>query len=468
MPLELNDIVRFLQNKKILIAGFGREGKSSFAFLKKHLRPNQIFIADRNPELPKELPESFPASNLYSGNDYLKSGGNFDLILKTPGIPMSEFAHIENSEIISSQTELFLKFFRSRVIGITGTKGKSTTSSLIHHILKTNGIDSILAGNIGAPIFDYLDTHNGTYVLELSSHQLQNCRYSPHISVLLNIFPEHLDHYKSFEEYAEAKWQIALHQNAEDLLILPQSLYECASEKHSLKANIQGFDTQRLNQNEISGIGFGLDSIFYKSNSGENIIKCNCSRIKLRGIHNRLNMGAAFLATSACGLSNEQIMEAMYSFEPLPHRLEYVGRFKDIDFYNDSIATIPEACIAALSSVPECDSIILGGFNRGIDYESLIQFLISNNVSNLIFLGEVGQILKNILRKYNHHKKVFDAYNIKMAVEMAYKHTKKGHACLLSPAASSYDQFKNFEDRGDQFKAAVKFIGTLKNADIAD
>jgi UDP-N-acetylmuramoylalanine--D-glutamate ligase len=170
-------------------------------------------------------------------------------------------------------------------------------------------------------------------------------------------------------------------------------------------------------------------------------------------------MGAAFLATEVFGLHADEIIKAMYSFEPLPHRLEFLGQFKGIEFYNDSIATIPEACIAALESIPECDSLILGGFNRGIAYEELVQYLISSNVSNLILMGEVGQILKNTLRKYNHHKKVFDAYNIQEAVEMAYKHTKEGKACLLSPAASSYDQFKNFEDRGEQYKAAVRDLG---------
>ena len=459
MPLELNDIVRFLQNKKILIAGFGREGKSSYAFLKKHLPERQIFIADRNAKVFEELPQYFPISNLFHGDEYLKEASQFDLILKTPGIPMSAFSHVNNNDIISSQTELFLKFFRSRVIGITGTKGKSTTSSLIHHILKENNQDSILAGNIGSPIFDYLDTHKGTYIVELSSHQLQNCHYSPHISVLLNIFPEHLDHYKSYEAYAEAKWQIALHQDEDDKLILPNELYQCSSEKMKLKANIQVFDTERLKLDGIDSLAFGENSIFYRDSMGENIIRCNCSKFKLRGKHNRLNMGAAYLSAACFGLSDDEIMGAMYSFEALPHRLEFVGTYKEIDFYNDSIATIPEASIAALESIPESDTIILGGYNRGIRYESLIQYLISSNVNNLIMLGEVGQILKNELRKYNHRMKVYDAYNIGMAVEMAYKHTRKGKACLLSPAASSYDQFKNFEDRGDQFKVAVRTVG---------
>lgn len=461
MPLELNDFIRYLQNKKILIAGFGREGQSSFKFLQNHIKNDQIFLADKSTEAIKEIPDNFPKRNLFHGSKYLEKANEFDLILKTPGIPMSEFTvYLKDDDKITSQTELFLQFFRSRVIGITGTKGKSTTSSLIHHILKETGNNSILAGNIGSPIFDYLDKHNGIFVLELSSHQLEHCRFSPHISVLLNIFPEHLDHYKSFEDYAEAKWQIALHQNNDDILILPNELYQCATAKKDLKAKVQVFDTQRLELNRISSIGFDENSVFYRDDNGESIIRSNDKKIQLRGKHNRLNMGAAFLAAKVYGLNDNEIMKAIYSFEPLPHRLEFLGLFKGIAFYNDSIATIPEACIAALNSVPECDSLILGGFNRGIAYEELVQYLISSNVNNLILLGEVGQILKNTLRKYNHHKKVFDAYNIQEAVEIAYKHTKEGKACLLSPAASSYDQFKNFEDRGNQYKTAVQDLGT--------
>lgn len=460
MPLELNDFLRYLQNKKILIAGFGREGQSSFKYLHKHLKNEQIFLADKSTEPFKGIPDNFPKNNLFHGPEYLEKADEFDLILKTPGIPMTEFtAYMKDDDKITSQTELFLQFFRSRVIGITGTKGKSTTSSLIHHILKETGNNSILAGNIGSPIFNYLDKHNGIFVLELSSHQLEHCRFSPHISVLLNIFPEHLDHYKSFEDYAEAKWQIALNQNEDDILILPNELYQCAAAKKDLKAKVHVFDTQRLKLDGINSIGIGENSVFYRADNGERIICSDYKKIQLRGKHNRLNMGAAFLAAEVYGLNDNEIMKAMYSFEPLPHRLEFLGQFKGIEFYNDSIATIPEACIAALESIPECDSLILGGLNRGIAYEELVQYLISSNVSNLILMGEVGQILKNTLRKYNHHKKVLDAYYIQEAVEMAYKHTKEGKACLLSPAASSYDQFKNFEDRGDQYKAAVRDLG---------
>lgn len=379
MPLELNNIIAFLQDKKILIAGFGKEGQSTCSFLLKHVNPENIYIADKSNKVYKNIPSKILPDSIFQGERYLDSANDFDLIIKSPGIPMYKFSDKLNKlKKISSQTELFLKFYKKRVIGITGTKGKSTSSSLIHHILDSYWNNSILAGNIGSPIFDYLDKdHDGYFILELSSHQLESCRYSPHISVLLNIFPEHLDHYKSFADYSQAKWQIAVNQNKDDYLIIPKELIkkETLLKKH--KGKILTFTANRpKNVQGNTSVGVDKDSLFVNVNNSEQNFSLKKDKISLKGFHNRLNIAAAFLTSYIAGIPEHSIIQSILSFNPLPHRLEYLGEYKNISFYNDSIATIPEATIAALDAIPETDSIILGGFNRGISYDKLIKYII--------------------------------------------------------------------------------------------
>ena len=458
MHLELNKIIAFLQNKKILIAGFGKEGQSTYSFLLKHVNPKNIFIADKKKNVFENISNNILADSIFQGETYLNSANDFDLIIKSPGIPMFSFSDkLINYEKITSQTELFLKFFKKRVIGITGTKGKSTSSSLIHHILNSYWNNSILAGNIGSPIFDYLEkNHDGYFILELSSHQLENCRYSPHIAVLLNIFPEHLDHYKSFADNSHAKWQIALNQEQGDFLIIPEDYLET---EHTLLEKYRGelitFSREKPRTEGNISVGINEDTLFFKDKSTEQVFHLNKDKISLKGSHNRLNIAAAFLASYKAGVPENKIIQSLLSFKPLPHRLEFLGEYKSISFYNDSIATIPEATIAALEAIPETDSIILGGFNRGITYDKLIKYIISSNISNLILMGEVGQLIKKAINKQVHNKRILDASDITEAVIYAYKYTKSGQVCLLSPAASSYDQFKNFEDKGDKYKAAI-------------
>lgn len=456
MYSELEQLISYLRNKKILIAGFGREGQSSLRFLQKYVPEATIAIADFN-----VLADDYPGVEIRCGKQYLDFDNSFDLMLRSPGISLMNIpSQWGDSGKMSSQTDLLLQFFSSQVLGITGTKGKSTTTSLIYHILKQCGVDAILAGNMGLPFFDQLAaTENKKIVAELSSHQLETVRYSPSIAVLLNIFPEHLDHYVSFDEYAAAKWNIARFQQSTDVFLMSSELFNVEDDYF-----LNDFVGQKL----LFGCNDDYDKSFsvlkedkwllnYQQIGSEFAYEKN--KIALRGIHNRSNIAAALGAAVAAGVSPNDALEAVYSFESLPHRLEWVGKINDIGFVNDSISTIPQSTIAALEAFPESDTIILGGFDRGIDYSVLVNYMASHRVSNVILMGPVGIKLGELLESRMLADSFFYAPNMQKAIEFAIRRTPKGKICLLSPAASSYDQYLNFEHRGDDFRNWVHELG---------
>jgi len=449
-----------LANRKLLILGFGREGQSTFHYIRKHFPGLPIGIADRNPELFKESPEHFKEPNLSInlGADYLESLSNYQLIIKSPGIALPEGMNINPGTILTSQTHLMLEAFHRQIIGITGTKGKSTTSSLIHHLLKTAGIPSILVGNIGLPPFDHLDqVHNDTrIVFEMSSHQLEDSILAPHISVLLNLYPEHLDRYPSLEAYYSAKMRILSGQLEEDIFIYNEDI-------PGISERISQLSTQRKYYSFSSGYqmqnGCYLsgDRIMLCMDGAENVFIEITDEFALKGNHNRMNMMAAILAARNAGVGDESIRQGLFTFQGLEHRLEYVGEFKGIHFYNDSIATIPEATIAAVRALPETDTLILGGYDRMLDYSALIDFVIQSHVRNFIFLGKAGlRIYDGFQAIGKMNKNLFMAGSMEEACELAFNQTAAGKICLLSPAAASYDSFKNFEERGRLFKKITR------------
>ena len=410
----ISDIRDFLNNKSILILGFGREGKSTHNFIKKYVNCKKLGIAD------KEEPEC--EEEKYFGENYLDSVRDYDIVIKSPGIP---FFSIPEGVKVTSQTELMLMANRKKIIGVTGTKGKSTTSTLIYCILKDAGKDVKLLGNIGIPLFESLEeiTDSTILVCEMSSHQLENVKYSPHIAVLLNIFEEHLDHYASYEDYQLAKVNIFRHQKEEDIVIY--------SNENELVCNY-------INKYAIGKkFSFPYD---YE-------IKSN-----LLGEHNKKNIMAARLVARVFGIEEEKIQESVKNFKGLPHRLEYVGEFNGIKYYNDSISTIPEATIEALKSLKDVDTVLIGGLDRGVHYEKLADFLKKSSVKNIILMYDTGVRIAKLLKRDG----VTYVENLEEAVELAKKVTAKGKICLLSPAAASYGFFKNFEERGEAFKSFIK------------
>jgi UDP-N-acetylmuramoylalanine--D-glutamate ligase len=376
----------------------------------------------------------------------------YDLVIKSPGIPGHKISKDIPSGKITSQTELFLKLFSAQTIGITGTKGKSTTSSLIFHILSTYFDDVVLVGNIGVPPFDLLDKINEKtkIVFEMSGHQLENISISPHYAVLLNIFQEHLDHFRNFVAYQNAKFNISCFQNKEDYLIYNGDCPFISSqiEKGVPSSNLLPFSMIQKIENGI--VGNEKDEIFLNQNQ----IFSLKDREQLPGKHNLMNIMAAILVCETIGVPIDLIQDAIKDFKGLPHRLEYMGEFKGVRFYNDSIATVPEAVMEAVKTLKGVDTLILGGKDRGIDYCSLVDFLLRGSVQNVIFIGEAGQrILKEIyLKDANPAMNCFPIQEFQEMEIIIGENTHPGKICLLSPAASSYDMFSSFEERGEAFK----------------
>lgn len=463
----LENIYDYLEDKEILILGFGREGQSTYKFIRKRFPDNLIGIADKN-ELDfakHNYLKSDNAVQFHCGNDYLNALQNYDIIIKSPGISLKGFDVDSIRNKLTSQSDLFLKYFNRNIIGITGTKGKSTTSSLIKHILDISNNNVRLIGNIGIPPFDVLEDINSsmTIIFELSSHQLEHVNHSPHISILLNIYEEHLDHYNSYADYQIAKANIFKFQKKEDVLIYNAdndltNYYVKALETKQVK---YPFSFARENIKEY-GTFIEEDFINYVQNTELNKIYNINTKRSLIGKHNLNNIMAAITACKILHIKDSDIVQGIGSFEPLPHRMEYVGKFDNIHFYNDSIATIPEATINAIESLKKVNTLIVGGFDRGINYKKLATYLVNSDIQNLIFLPATGNIIWQEMQEIKQgdmlSSQVHFVSELTEAVELAKRITAQESICLFSPAAASYGYFLNFEHRGNAFKELVKEV----------
>ena len=450
-------LANLFRDKKILILGFGREGQSTYKLIRGYFPELALTIADKRSDVQGLFPVKDRFLSFQLGEDYLKHLMGFGLIIKTPGISLRDMPDIALSGKITSQTDLFLRVYAPRVIGVTGTKGKSTTASLICHILQTAGQEVLLVGNIGLPPFDVAGTlgQSTKIVFELSSHQLEFISRAPHISILLNLFQEHLDHYTSLQAYHLAKWNIALFQEPGDYFIYNGENADILSLLHQQKPVSQLFPYSQ-NLAAAQGIFPEQGEIVLKmANVSAALFSCDIPRA-IPGDHNLMNAMAAAAACHLAGVSAQAIAAGISSFKGLPHRIEFVGIYDEVSYYNDSIATIPEAAIEAVRTLGIVDTLILGGFDRGIDYSVLVDYLVGSAVSNIIFIGEAGKRIHSALQQVNCSKKMFEVTDYEGVVKTARQYTAKGRICLLSPAAASYDMFRNFEERGDVFKELVK------------
>ncbi len=426
--MRTNLIFKRLRGKRILILGFGREGRSSLAFIRENLPDTVVGVADGNANVLAGLEESHDVKT-YSGRNYLDAVNDYDIVLKTPGISLKD-RDVDFSKI-TSQTDLFLEEFHDRVIGVTGTKGKSTTSSLIDHLLKESGRESFLVGNIGVPVFDVIEklTQNSMIVFELSAHQLQFIHRSPHVGILLNVFEEHLDHFGTLDAYKNAKLNIVRKMGEGDWAVTRNELSFDLADSSAHIIDYEYYD-------------FGVD----------------WENIPLKGEHNRLNVNAALCACYACGIPVDELIPHLYTFRPLEHRQELVGTFGGVTFYNDSISTIPQAAIAAVETIKNVKFLLLGGYDREIDYSPLVEYLMNNKVEHLLFTGNAGKRMMSMLENTGYQGDMTTFANLPEAFSIIRKKAKQGDVCLLSPAAASYDQYRNFEERGRIFKElAEKF-----------
>lgn len=424
-------IINFFKDKNIAILGFGREGKSTYNFIRKHLPDMPLTIIDKNAlELNDKL------VTIVTGENHLDNLDKYDIIMKTPGISFKDIDISSFKDKIYSELELLLMFNKENVIGITGTKGKSTTTSLIYNVLKEQVDDCLLAGNIGIPIFDLLDkiTPKTILVIEMSSHQLEFVKYSPHIGIILNLFEDHLDHAGSVEHYHACKLNMFKYQSVNDI-----GIYNADNE--TLKEKV-------LNSN-FKG------NLYPVSLNNKELYLDNGKR-KLLGNHNLENILIVMKLANILNLDLDKAKNTIDAFPGLEHRLEYVGTYNDIIYYNDAIATIPEATMFGLDALGRVNTLIFGGMDRGIDYQEFEKYLSSCQVENLICMPTTGFKIADNLIEQNVDKKIFKANTLEEAVDIAKKVTKKGMICLMSPAASSYEYFKNFEEKGNLYKELVR------------
>ena len=430
-----------LHGKKVCILGFGKEGKSAWTALQSHAPDCAVTIVDANPDLAP-----VPGATLKTGDGYLDGLDAFDVIIKSPGIaPNAQLAALGSR--ITTPTNIFfdeVSALGAIVVGITGSKGKSTTTSLINHLLARAKLPAILCGNIGVPALEVLPgvSTESILVMELSSYQLMDATQSPHIAVLTSFFPEHLDYHGSLEAYFDAKANIVKFQNANDLVFF----------------NAENSETLRM----------------AKMSKGEHIpfthdeCPLPLSETKLIGDHNKSNIAAAYKVARHLGVDHEMCLEGIRTFKPLPHRLQSLGLHHGIHWIDDAISTTPDSAIAALRALgADVATIILGGTDRGLTFESLAKELVQDSqVSTVILFPGTGpkirkEIEKELNKKIDRKIALVEADTMEKAVQAA----KDAHSnpnlhsnppiVLLSTASPSYNMFKNFEEKGEQFQRCI-------------
>lgn len=431
-------LVEYFNNKSVLILGFGKEGQSTYNFIRRFYPDKKLTIADK-----RELNIDDENVELITGEKYLDYLSNYDIVMQSPGISLRN-VEVNDSTEITGQMDLFLRFAECIKIGITGTKGKTTTTTLVYNIVKASDRKCALIGNIGVPVFESLDETDGLVaVIEMSCHQLEFAKKSPDIAIFTNIYPEHLDHYNGFKGYTDAKLNIVYNQNENNYFVYNSDQKELS--------DMIDFSEVRSSKIPVS---------YEESIKNEFLHKLTSLNDNLKGFHTHHDIFLAVNAARCLSIDDKAIEEGIRSFEPIAHRMEKVGTWKDITFYNDSIATIPYAVMCAINALEKVDTLIFGGLDRGIDYDSFISDLNNCKVNNLIGLPETGEKIINELNKINSEKNLIIVDTMDEAVECAYKCTKRGHICLFSPAASSYNRYRNFEEKGNHFKNLVNAFGT--------
>ena len=443
---------------KIALIGFGLEAKSAYDYFKNIDQNNTFEIYDENQKSKIELPDGVK----FFGDFHDFSKIQADLIVRTPAVNPSR---LPKNTKITSVTNLFFEKCPATIIGVTGSKGKGTVSSFIAEILRAAGLRAHLVGNIGLPALNELSKiqKDDAVIYELSSFQLWDTQKSPHISILNNIESDHLDVHNDFEDYISAKINIAKNQKKGDFFIFNQEneivSKKVESEKQSLKAELQPFPNFDLAHIEENQFFWGNESIF------------STNILKIPGVHNQKNACAAMIATfdflREKGFEIEEIFdfwrEGLSNFTGLPHRLKFVREVGGVKFYDDSIATTPGSAIAALNSFVQPKILILGGSDKGADLSELISKIpkmSENELRKVILMGAESSKLAEKLTRAGFERFINLGWETNMheVVKAAFKNAKNGDVVILSPAHASFDMFKSYADRGEQFIENVKLL----------
>lgn len=429
---------------KVAIAGYGLEGKVSYKYWRQ--LGNEVTIVDERTMSAHDLPYGAAA---ITGPGSFKALKDFDLVVRAPSIAADRLK--TNGKIWSATNEFFARC-HTPIVGVTGTKGKGTTSSMINAILEAAGKKTVLVGNIGQPALELLDEANtaDVVVFEMSSFQLWDIQKSPHVAVVLPIEPDHLDVHKNFKDYIEAKANIRRFQTDGDVCIYhPTNKFSAQIAAASRQGRAVRYAVADDGQVFVAAGNFQVD---------DHLI-CSTDNLQLPGTHNLDNACAAISAVRALGIGDQAVEQGLRQFEGLPHRLELVRNLDGVDYYNDSFSSAPGATIAAIKSFKRPEILILGGIDKGADFSDLADAIAAApQVKQVIIIGEIRHKLAGILKKH----KVLAAIDVSEAgtmpeiVHRAQAVATAGDVVILSPACASFDMFKNFYDRGDQFRAVVR------------
>ena len=478
--METGDLI----GKRIGILGFGIEGQAVASYLNAHgLGAYKIF--DRNAEI--QAPGEFAsvlgdAARFFGGPGYLEHVAECDVLFRSPGIRMDlpELrAAADGGTIVTSQVKFFMQNCRAQVIGVTGTKGKGTTSSLIHGMLQASGKRSNLAGNFGTgvlPLLDGLEPEDYV-VLELSSFQLQDLDRSPHVAVVLMVTSAHLDYHGTDEEYVSAKAGITKFQGGDDFAVVnvdfPSSakigalgrgqkryVQTVAADQVGTAGQLDVYQPEKFLKIKDGIFAEQLNGGIYRVEHGTAARIAGTSDFALRGFHNVQNIAAALSVSDILGLDSDKSLRTAKAFVGLRHRLELVGEVSGVRFYNDSIGTTPDSALAAVRAFDEPVVAIMGGHDNGNLYSEMAAKLIKQkNLKAVVLIGEVANKIGEELAAHGLSDTVSvfrGATTMGEAVDRAVSLSKKGDVIVLAPAAQSFGMFKNYQDRGDQFRAAVE------------
>ncbi len=450
------------KDKKIAVIGAGVEGVSSVKYLIK--KKADVTLFDEKSEDAFDANALNEAKNLpvelVFGGDYLSSFAKFDFVLRSPGvrpdIPVLVEARRKGS-VVTSQTKLFFDICPAPIIGVTGTKGKGTTATLIYEVLKEAGKKVFLGGNIGKPPLDFLDkvTKDSLVVLELSSFQLIDCEKSPHMAVVLMITSEHQDWHTSDKEYVVAKKSIVRYQTKQDFVVINNDFTTAKKLGEASKAKKYYFSTKNTVER-----GAYIDKNFVVSVTNGWTTVANTGDIQIPGEHNLQNICATTAAGGILEISPQVISKVVSSFKGLPHRLEFVIEIGGVKFYDDSASTNPETAIAAIHSFKNPKILILGGSSKNSDFTKLSEEIAKNNVRAVILIGEEAKWLKAAIEKAGkfHGEIIKGLDKMEEITSRAKEISKTGDVVILSPACASFGMFGNYQERGDQFKEAVKSL----------
>ena len=455
-----------LKNKRVLVVGLGRSGAASAIFLQEHGAKVTVSDAKSETQLQQEIAALLDRGvSIETGRHGERTFRDQDLIVVSPGVPSDQpqLQHARSLGIpVIGEVELAFRFLKGRILAITGSNGKTTTTTLVGEILAKSGKKTLVGGNIGTPVISLVSqsTPESFVVLEISSFQLETIeQFRPWIAAILNITPDHLDRHHTFQAYVDAKVRIFENQQADDFAVLNADDPTCLALKDRVKSSLYWFSRRHPVER---GAQIAGDQIVFRQNDREEKV-LGRQDIQLKGAHNLENVLAAVSMTMLAGCPAEQVRRAVMEFHAVEHRLELVTTVNGIAFYNDSKATNVDATVKALESFPGKIHIILGGKDKGSDY-TVLNLLLRERVRATYLIGAAAD---KIASQIQGSTPLVRSGTLERAVRQAFEAATSGDIVLLAPACASFDQFQSYEHRGRVFKELVHSLTPVTLGDRA-